>query len=144
MHWFANVSLACVATALAATIVPPASAQSTRHAIVGSVRDAEEGRLRGATVELVSRASGSVLRTTTGDDGAFRFGDVTAYRAGRARLESATRPVLVLFGTGWGLPQSLIEAADVRLEPIHARADTGYNHLSVRAACAITLDRLTS
>lgn len=71
-----------------------------------------------------------------------RFGDVTTYEAGRARLEAATRPVLVLFGTGWGLPQGLIEAADVRLEPIRARADTGYNHLSVRAACAITLDRL--
>lgn len=85
-----------------------------------------------------------------------RGGAVTTYAAARVRLEretaacdgagamesSAPRPVLVLFGTGWGLRGDLVERADVRLEPIRAAAETGYNHLSVRAACAITLDRL--
>jgi hypothetical protein len=73
---------------------------------------------------------------------AARGPDVTTYPEARARLERTARPVLVLFGTGWGLAASLVTGADVRLEPIRARADTGYNHLSVRAACAITLDRL--
>jgi hypothetical protein len=73
---------------------------------------------------------------------AARGPDVTTYAGARARLEQAPRPVLVLFGTGWGLAASVVAGADVRLEPIRARADTGYNHLSVRAACAITLDRL--
>jgi hypothetical protein len=50
--------------------------------------------------------------------------------------------VLVVFGTGWGLTAEVVASAEVRLEPIRAGADTGYNHLSVRAACAITLDRL--
>jgi hypothetical protein len=68
--------------------------------------------------------------------------DVTSYAAARARLERSERPVLVLFGTGWGLAHHLVASADVRLEPIRAQRDTGYNHLSVRAACAITLDRL--
>jgi tRNA (guanine37-N1)-methyltransferase len=35
---------------------------------------------------------------------------------------------------------SVIESADVLLEPIHGVA--GYNHLSVRAAAAIVFDRL--
>jgi hypothetical protein len=71
-----------------------------------------------------------------------RGGDVTSYVEARARLERSSLPVLILFGTGWGLTRALVEEADVRLEPIRARAATGYNHLSVRAACAISLDRL--
>jgi hypothetical protein len=49
-------------------------------------------------------------------------------------------PVLLLFGTGWGLTEEVLAAADRRLEPIQGAGD--FNHLSVRAACAITLDRL--
>lgn len=71
-----------------------------------------------------------------------RGADVTTYAEARARLERGSRPVMILFGTGWGLARALVDGADVRLEPIRARAATGYNHLSVRAACAITLDRL--
>lgn len=67
---------------------------------------------------------------------------VTSYREACERLPAVEVPVLILFGTGWGLASALVDGADVRLEPIRARADTGYNHLSVRAACAITLDRL--
>jgi hypothetical protein len=67
---------------------------------------------------------------------------VTSYIEARDRLERSSRSILILFGTGWGLTASLVDEADLRLEPIHARAATGYNHLSVRAACAITLDRL--
>jgi hypothetical protein len=58
----------------------------------------------------------------------------------RKRLAVAERRVLLLFGTGWGLTEELLEDADVCLEPIFGPTD--YNHLSVRAACAITLDRL--
>ena len=50
------------------------------------------------------------------------------------------RAVLVVFGTSWGLAPSLIAASDHRLPPIEG--PSSYNHLSVRAACAITLDRL--
>jgi hypothetical protein len=71
-----------------------------------------------------------------------RAGPVTAFADARSRLERAQRPVLLLFGTGWGLTDELCASAEVRLEPIRARAQTGYNHLSVRAACAISLDRL--
>lgn len=65
---------------------------------------------------------------------------VTSYREGRELLSSDGPPVVLVFGTGWGLAPVVLEQATVRLEPIVGRGD--WNHLSVRAACAITLDRL--
>lgn len=61
----------------------------------------------------------------------------------REQLRIDKHPVLLVFGTGWGLHASLVETADARLEPIYSQADDGYNHLSVRSAVAIYLDRLT-
>ena len=49
-------------------------------------------------------------------------------------------PVLLLFGTGWGLESGVLAQADVLLEPISGSGP--YNHLSVRSAAAIVLDRL--
>lgn len=49
-------------------------------------------------------------------------------------------PYLLLFGTGWGLIDEVMDMSDYILEPI--RATTKYNHLSVRSAVAIILDRL--
>jgi hypothetical protein len=60
----------------------------------------------------------------------------------RARIEGEGKPVLIVFGTSWGLAPSVHEGADARLAPIVAARDASYNHLSVRAACAIYLDRL--
>ena len=64
----------------------------------------------------------------------------------RQQLRVLTRPVLIVFGTGWGLAPSVLAEADQRLPAIVIDPTTGldddYNHLSVRAAAAITLDRL--
>ena len=94
--------------------------------------------LEDAYAALGGREAIEVWTTAASSRGA----DVVAYPSARARLAAATRPVLILFGTGWGLTAELVASAELRLEPIRARAETGYNHLSVRAACAITLDRL--
>ncbi len=49
-------------------------------------------------------------------------------------------PVLLAFGTAWGLADEFMAAADHILEPV---VGTGtYNHLSVRSAVAIILDRV--
>ncbi|MGD8229431.1 MAG: RNA methyltransferase [Desulfobacteraceae bacterium] len=48
--------------------------------------------------------------------------------------------VHLLFGTAWGLDADLISNADYILDPVSGGTD--YNHLSVRAAAAIILDRL--
>jgi hypothetical protein len=47
---------------------------------------------------------------------------------------------LLLFGTGWGLADTILESADVCIDPIRGPSD--YNHLSVRSAVSIILDRL--
>jgi hypothetical protein len=64
-----------------------------------------------------------------------------SFAEGRRRLGGEGKSVLILFGTGWGLDQSVVAQADAVLEPIRGHRDE-YNHLSVRAACAIALDRL--
>lgn len=67
--------------------------------------------------------------------------DVTTFAGLRKDLESGVDSSwLIVFGTGWGLTKDVVDAADVRLEPILGRQ--GFNHLPVRAAVAIVLDRL--
>jgi hypothetical protein len=58
----------------------------------------------------------------------------------REKVITPGQPLLFLFGTGWGLTEEVLDRADYILEPIRGVAD--YNHLSVRAAAAILLDRL--
>lgn len=50
------------------------------------------------------------------------------------------RPVALLFGTGHGLAPEILENADAALRSIRC-LDT-YNHLSVRTAVAVTIDRI--
>ncbi len=64
-----------------------------------------------------------------------------SYAEGR-KLFSTGKPVLLLFGTAWGLAPKLLSRCQYVLEPIYGSAEGGYNHLSVRAAAAIILDRL--
>jgi hypothetical protein len=47
---------------------------------------------------------------------------------------------LLLFGTGWGLTEEIFDSADFVLAPINGIED--YNHLSVRSAVSIYLDRI--
>lgn len=54
--------------------------------------------------------------------------------------EAGDRPLLLLFGTGWGLAPPLFDRADRVLEPI--RGVDRYNHLPVRSAVSIYLDRM--
>jgi len=63
-------------------------------------------------------------------------------RAARDVVHSEGKNVLIVFGTGWGLAPEVIASADVVLEPVRAEVNADYNHLSVRSACAIILDRL--
>ena len=58
----------------------------------------------------------------------------------RDRLQTGATPHLILLGTGWGLTPEALSRADAVLEPI--RGVAGYNHLSVRTAAAVILDRL--
>lgn len=50
------------------------------------------------------------------------------------------KAVILLFGTAWGLHEEVMKKTDSILDPVSGK--TGYNHLSVRTAAAIILDRL--
>ena len=62
-----------------------------------------------------------------------------SYEQARSKIHGG-EPLLILFGTGWGLSNEVMEIADYSLAPIQGRSD--YNHLSVRSAVSIVLDRL--
>jgi hypothetical protein len=65
----------------------------------------------------------------------------TSYRELREKMEAPdAAPVLLLIGTGFGLAPAVAERADICLAPICGPGN--YNHLSVRAAAGIILDRL--
>jgi tRNA (guanine37-N1)-methyltransferase len=63
-----------------------------------------------------------------------------SFTALRDMLLTTTQPFLILFGTGWGLTETIISHSDYVLQAIEG--PTVYNHLSVRSAAAIVLDRL--
>lgn len=73
----------------------------------------------------------------------------TSARATGAISYAATRellarvdgpPLMIMLGTGFGLGPTVRERADLAVEPILGPGE--YNHLSVRAAASIILDRL--
>ncbi len=52
------------------------------------------------------------------------------------------RPLLLVFGTGFGLHDDVFKMCHGTLEPIMGAAPDEYRHLSVRSAVSICLDRL--
>jgi tRNA (guanine37-N1)-methyltransferase len=96
-------------------------------------------------VEDIAAAARDVLRrfgaepllvATSAREGAQRL----PLSSARRMLAPEERPVLLLFGTGWGLAPAVLDACDWVLEPV--QSSSGYNHLSVRSAASIYLDRL--
>jgi tRNA (guanine37-N1)-methyltransferase len=77
-----------------------------------------------------------ILVATTARPGSNR----ASFTALKDMLQRQTRPFLIVFGTGWGLTETILSQADYTLESIEGSAD--FNHLSVRSAAAIILDRL--
>ena len=59
----------------------------------------------------------------------------------KTRLERNASHVLA-FGTAWGLTEGFIDSCDLKLTPI--KGPGNYNHLSVRSAASIYLDRITN
>ena len=62
------------------------------------------------------------------------------HRDARDLLEREDRPFLLLLGTGWGLAPEIFGVVDAVLAPI--AGVNGYNHLPVRSAASILMDRL--
>ena len=92
------------------------------------------------TIKYINNQEGNdpILITTT----ARYRQDQISFDFTKELIETSERPILLLFGTGNGLHDSIHDMADHVLVPIQATAK--YNHLSVRSAVAIILDRLLS
>jgi tRNA (guanine37-N1)-methyltransferase len=96
--------------------------------VVPSVEDAVESiqqERKEAVVTIATSAKGSE-------------GSISIDRL-RTELENNASHV-ILFGTAWGLADELMEACDLILDPISGK--NNYNHLSVRSAVSIYLDRI--
>src|SRR5205823_3169573 len=94
-------------------------------------------RLEEAVAEVTARTGAAPLVVaTTARHHERTTGHAELLEIGR----SGGKPLLLLFGTGWGLADRVLDRVDHVLAPI--RGFTDYNHLSVRSAAAIVLDRL--
>ncbi|MBN2284444.1 MAG: RNA methyltransferase [Deltaproteobacteria bacterium] len=89
------------------------------------VADIEQGAGRG--VQTVATSAEPRLKTTS-------------FKELKRIMARGRDAYLLVFGTGWGSATEVIDGADYLLEPIMGLTD--YNHLSVRSAVAIVLDRL--
>ena len=94
-----------------------------------------------ASLEDAIEAMGGRARVDLWVTAARELGSSLPFGGARDRLAGDGNPVLIVFGTGGGLAPSIVAGADAILEPIRAEGGD-YNHLSVRAACAIAVDRL--
>ncbi len=96
-------------------------------------------RIVGGIEEMMReiRAAGSpVVIGTSSRQGS----EIIGYEELRAWIGEDDRPFLLLFGTGWGLPPAITGQCEKMLTPVRGRGD--YNHLSLRVAIGIILDRI--
>jgi hypothetical protein len=135
-------------------IHPIASQQALAHDVLTYWRDGYGGeynpdRREALSVLAVADDIQEVVAAITAEEGkppvvvttdARRYANTVSYPYLRGLIDTGDAPVLLLFGTGWGIEKTVMAGFDYILEPIYGRSD--YNHLPVRAAVAIILDRL--
>ncbi len=102
--------------------------------LVRAVRDLAEAR------QAIGAAHGVPAVVVVTSARAPEGEDVVSFAAEAENLRIRKAPTLLVFGTGHGLTEEVLAEADLVLAPI--RPDAMFNHLSVRAAAAICLDRL--
>ncbi|MFZ7126141.1 MAG: RNA methyltransferase [Desulfobacterales bacterium] len=88
-------------------------------------------------VEDIERQEGAVPQTV--GTCAREYPGAVGYEKLREAL-STGRPYVLVFGTAWGLSETVLSGVDQVLEPVRGCGE--YNHLSVRSAVSIILDRL--
>ncbi|MGE0764040.1 MAG: RNA methyltransferase [Bdellovibrionales bacterium] len=69
--------------------------------------------------------------------------ETMTFKGLRERIETKPeQPILLVFGTGFGLHDEVFTQCHATLEPIKGASKDDYRHLSVRSAVSICLDRL--
>lgn len=108
-----------------------------RASAIGMIKTKET--LEQAIEDLGGKDKVHVVMTTARDVGI----PVVSFKSLREKIHTKThKDVLLVFGTGFGLENSLFEMADEILEPMRGASADDYRHLSVRSAVSICLDRL--
>lgn len=107
-----------------------------RRTALGSVKTAEsvekaiaDWNAQGGLVIATSARSEEGVKTYT-------FAEL------RHEMHVEKRPVLMLFGTGFGMTTDLLKSCSGVLESIRGAPPHDYRHLSVRSAVSICLDRV--
>jgi tRNA (guanine37-N1)-methyltransferase len=137
-------------------IVTPVTSQRDKALHIARLWiDDAQGEHRARALQLVRTAASieAVVAAITTEHGLAPLVVATSARAGslpgiarssaaelRAEAATSAAPVLILLGTGWGLAESLVPSVSRMLAPIEGAA--AWNHLSVRSAGAVLLDRL--
>ena len=85
-------------------------------------------------MEEIRRQTGARMVGTS----AARIDDCMSWADARDLVQ--TEDVCLLFGTGWGIAPRVLKTLDGVIEPIDAGGD--FNHLSVRSAVSIAIDRI--
>jgi hypothetical protein len=133
---------------------PIAGQRDLAHEIISHWRDgygASYNKFRHAAFELIriKESINDVLADINGESGfvpktivtgANFSGDLLKFTELKDMLKNNNLPYLLIFGTGSGIAGEVADTADYKLEPIKGNGD--YNHLAVRSAVAIVLDRL--
>ena len=91
----------------------------------------------GGVIKEITEETGTKPRVIV--TGAKQASKSIGYEALKKELKQG-KPHLLVFGTGWGLEKNLIKKSDHSLLPIEGT--NGFNHLPVRGAISIILDRL--
>jgi hypothetical protein len=142
-------------------IVTPVEDQ---HELVGRIlghwqteqsREYHPDRVEAVSLVRLARSFDEVqaaIRSETGQDAQVVLTDArpvlspvsySQYREELADPKREGKPALLVFGTGWGISEDFYPAVNRVLAPVYGpEGEGGYNHLSVRAAVAIILDRL--
>lgn len=89
-------------------------------------------------IEDVRRRGGHPL--IVGTSSKERKEKTIGYGEFRRTAERGEHQMVLLFGTGWGLTDEVVGRCDRMLEPVRGGGD--YNHLSLRVAIGIILDRI--
>jgi hypothetical protein len=85
--------------------------------------------------ERAARAFPLLVYTSARESGGVSYDQL------RSTIENTSdRPMMLMFGTGFGLAPAMREHADIVLNAVRGPGE--YNHLSVRAAASVILDRL--
>jgi hypothetical protein len=92
--------------------------------------------------EVINQMPVKPIVVSTSAQNRSEFPSITYNELKRKMWAEPQQPILIIFGTGWGLTDHVLGLCDYILEPIRGSSEDDYRHLSVRAAVAISLDRL--